>query len=177
MSTRPRRAAIPEDRHRRAVAERLVKAGLVVKGDPIADARSSLTPVGVAFQIDVLFDLLRPPRDRPHWLMRGNQVLGQKVDPVKGQHDEQKAQGPTPSALQGSVGRRAPLVQRISIGCRSSRRGLLSSARSLSNSLIEPPGRFKVPPQRCHDKDDHVDPDTDGDRVDGDRGFQLNPDP
>ena len=54
MSTGSRRRAFPEDRHRRAVFQRLVKAALVVEGDPFANSRPSFEPVGVAFQIDVL---------------------------------------------------------------------------------------------------------------------------
>jgi hypothetical protein len=52
--TGSRRRAFSEDRHRRAVVERLVKATLVVEGEPFADARSRFEPVGVAPQIDVL---------------------------------------------------------------------------------------------------------------------------
>src|SRR5208283_3364093 len=45
---------LSENRHRRAVAERLVKATLVVEGDPFANAGSSFAPVGVALEVDVL---------------------------------------------------------------------------------------------------------------------------
>ena len=53
MSTGSGRRACAEDRHGRAVAERLVKATLVVEGDPFANARPSFAAVGVALEVDV----------------------------------------------------------------------------------------------------------------------------
>ena len=49
------------DRHRRAVGQRLVRAPIIVEGDPGGDAARGLAAVGVAFEIDVLV-LERPPQ-------------------------------------------------------------------------------------------------------------------
>src|SRR5262249_10073055 len=49
-----RRCRRAPDGHRRAIAERLVKALLVVKGDPAGDPALDLAAVGVALQIDIL---------------------------------------------------------------------------------------------------------------------------
>jgi hypothetical protein len=54
MSIGPRRRAFAPDGHRRAIAERLMKAALVVEGEVFADAGFRLAAVGIAFQIDVL---------------------------------------------------------------------------------------------------------------------------
>src|SRR5947209_13127929 len=48
-------------RHRRAVAQRLVRARLVVESDPFADTGFGLAAVAVALEIDV-FVLERPPQ-------------------------------------------------------------------------------------------------------------------
>ncbi len=40
--------------HRRAIAERLMKAALVIEGEVFADAGPRIAFVGVALQIDVL---------------------------------------------------------------------------------------------------------------------------
>src|ERR1700728_1262772 len=53
--------AIAPDRHRRAVGQRLVRASIIVEGDPSGDTARSLAAVGVAFEIDVLV-LERPPQ-------------------------------------------------------------------------------------------------------------------
>jgi hypothetical protein len=54
MSICCRRRAIAPDSPRRAIAERLMKALLVVEGEVCADAGFRLAAVGIAFQIDVL---------------------------------------------------------------------------------------------------------------------------
>ena len=41
MSTGPRRCGVAKDRHRRAVAVRLMKPMLIVEGDPLADTGAS----------------------------------------------------------------------------------------------------------------------------------------
>ena len=53
--------ALAPYRHRCAVAQRLVKTGLVVESDPFADAGFGLAAVAVALEIDV-FVLERPPQ-------------------------------------------------------------------------------------------------------------------
>ena len=54
MSIGRRRRSLAPDGHWRAIAERLMKAALVVEGEVFADARFRLAAVGVAPQIDVL---------------------------------------------------------------------------------------------------------------------------
>src|SRR6476660_7191667 len=49
------------DRHRRAIAECLMKATIVVEGDPVCDSCLGLAAVGIALEIDVLM-LERPPQ-------------------------------------------------------------------------------------------------------------------
>ena len=51
---RPWASPFAPDGHRHAIAERLMKAALVVENDPIADAGFRLATVAVAFEIDVL---------------------------------------------------------------------------------------------------------------------------
>src|SRR6185369_14169797 len=53
--------ALAPHRHRRAIAQRLMKAPFVVKRDPLADSGPRLTAIAVAFEIDVLV-LERPPQ-------------------------------------------------------------------------------------------------------------------
>src|SRR5271166_2508600 len=54
MSTGSRRRAIAPNGYRSAIAERLMKAALVVEGEVCADAGFRLAAVGIALQIDVL---------------------------------------------------------------------------------------------------------------------------
>ena len=49
------------DRDRRLVVQRLVRAPLIVKGDPFGDSTPRLMTVGIALEIDVL-GLRRPPQ-------------------------------------------------------------------------------------------------------------------
>src|SRR6478609_9177842 len=46
--------ALAPDGHRRAVAERLMWASIVVEGDPIGEPLVQLAAVGVALEVDVL---------------------------------------------------------------------------------------------------------------------------
>src|SRR6476620_3906243 len=55
-----RPASVAPDRHRRAIAECLMKATTVVEGDPVCDSCLGLAAVGIALEIDVLM-LERPP--------------------------------------------------------------------------------------------------------------------
>ena len=67
MSIASRRAGFDFDQalaphlHRRSIAQRLMKAPLVVKVDPFTDSGSCLAPVAVALEIDVLM-LERAPQ-------------------------------------------------------------------------------------------------------------------
>ena len=54
LSTCSHRRALPEHRHGRATVHRLMKAALVVEGDPFADADARLDAVGVAVYLNVL---------------------------------------------------------------------------------------------------------------------------
>src|SRR5215472_5052792 len=49
------------DRHRRAIAECLMKATTIVEGDPVCDSCLGLAPFGIALEVDVLI-LERPPQ-------------------------------------------------------------------------------------------------------------------
>ena len=64
MSIGFRCRAFAPDGHRRALAERLMKATLVVKDEVFADARFGLAVVGIAPQVDVLVFLASARRVR-----------------------------------------------------------------------------------------------------------------
>jgi len=67
MSMGARRRAVAPDGERRAIAERLKKAALVVEGEVVADAGFRLATVGIALQIDVLV-FQRAPATLPNGL-------------------------------------------------------------------------------------------------------------
>src|SRR5271165_4507835 len=120
-----RRRAFAPDGHRDAVAERLMKASLVVEGEVFVDAGFRLTAVGIASQIDVLVFQRAPDAFDEHVVHPASASVHRNANAGFDQH-----------AGEGFAGELAALV------------GVEDLRPSLSKPCRIGPARPRAPPRR-----------------------------